>query len=785
MSVTDRTPYSLKRDGRKITDCEAEPIQAPGCIQGHGVLIAVRASDLTILQVSENCADFFDQGPADLLGERFETLFPPALVERLRWLLEHEPVERNPLYVATLEFRPGGLTVSLDLSVHTIDGCALLELEPTGCEGGNSPPDYYALVKITTGHLHAATDLESFCTIAAQQVRRITGLDRVMIYRFHPDATGDVFAEDKRSDMEAWKGQLYPAYDIPKIARDIFKKITIRPLQNATGPLAELVPLVNPDTGRALELTHCALRGASRMYTEYLANMGAAASLTMPILRNGELWGMIACQHGVPTRFPLQMRAAAEFVAQVISLELQAVNNSEHLEYARRINSVHRELIARAAEEGSLAGMMTPRPGLDKGIESAGAALLFRDRWSTGGKTPGKLELEELGVWLRKQLLEDPDSHPFFATDRLSAVYPGGSQLVREASGVLAVPVSHDCRDLIVWFRPETIQIRRWGGNPHEQPTFPGQTGSRPAPRADFATWKETLRERSAPWTEMEIEAALKLRSLAMELASNRTAQIPVPTRESAKSSEELNALAYAATHDLKDPLHSVYEYACYLKKEAEAGRTFYGAARGKLDALLRLTARMDGVLDSLLHFSRVGRLELKYEDVALEDLVRESAEMLEEGIAAAGAQIVIPRVLPRIRCDRLRVREIFLNLLSNALRFNDSDSARIEIGFFEPGEARPGWSSSPAEASKVLGRVFYVRDNGIGIEPRHQEVIFDMFKRLHGPDEYGGGTGAGLAITRKLIEQHGGSIWVDSRPGQGTAFYFTLVRKPGEMQGS
>jgi two-component system, chemotaxis family, sensor kinase Cph1 len=119
------------------------------------------------------------------------------------------------------------------------------------------------------------------------------------------------------------------------------------------------------------------------MYTQYLANMGAAASLTMPILRNGELWGMIACQHGVPTRFPLQMRAAAEFVAQVISLELQAVNNGEHLEYVRRINSVHHELIARAAEAGSLAGMRTPRPGLHTGIESAGAALLYGDRWST------------------------------------------------------------------------------------------------------------------------------------------------------------------------------------------------------------------------------------------------------------------------------------------------------------------------------------------------------------------------------------------------------------------
>jgi signal transduction histidine kinase len=156
---------------------------------------------------------------------------------------------------------------------------------------------------------------------------------------------------------------------------------------------------------------------------------------------------------------------------------------------------------------------------------------------------------------------------------------------------------------------------------------------------------------------------------------------------------------------------------------------------------------------------------------------------MLEERMAVPGAQIVIPRVLPRVRCDRLRVREIFMNLLSNALKFHDGDGVRIEIGFFTSGDARPDWSSAPAEAAKVLGRVFYVRDNGIGIEPRHQELIFDMFKRVHAPDEYGGGTGAGLAITRKLIEQHGGSIWVDSRPGQGAAFYFTLSRKPSEVQ--
>jgi chemotaxis family two-component system sensor kinase Cph1 len=232
MSDVHPVPYSVKRHGTNVRDCDAEPIQSPGCIQNHGALIAVRASDLTILQVSENSADFFGRPPQALLGQGLQTLFAAEHIDRLRAVLDEELVERNPLYVATLSLEGRGLAAAaLDLSVHTIEGCAILELELTGCEGGDSPPDYYSLVKTTAGRLHEAETLESFCTIAAQQVRRITGLDRVMIYRFHADASGEVFAEDKRSDLAAWKGQRYPAYDIPKIARDIFKKLTIRPLQ--------------------------------------------------------------------------------------------------------------------------------------------------------------------------------------------------------------------------------------------------------------------------------------------------------------------------------------------------------------------------------------------------------------------------------------------------------------------------------------------------------------------------------------------------------------------------
>jgi two-component system, chemotaxis family, sensor kinase Cph1 len=155
---------------------------------------------------------------------------------------------------------------------------------------------------------------------------------------------------------------------------------------------------------------------------------------------------------------------------------------------------------------------------------------------------------------------------------------------------------------------------------------------------------------------------------------------------------------------------------------------------------------------------------------------LRETLAALEASLKTKGAQIIILRPLPRIRCDRVRVREVFSNLIANALVFNDSDVAHVEIGHLERGEQPPDWWSWSPEASKIWGLVFYVRDNGIGIEPRHHEQIFGMFNRLHPHDAYGGGAGAGLAVTRKLIEQQGGSIWVDSRLGEGATFLFTLT---------
>jgi signal transduction histidine kinase len=193
---------------------------------------------------------------------------------------------------------------------------------------------------------------------------------------------------------------------------------------------------------------------------------------------------------------------------------------------------------------------------------------------------------------------------------------------------------------------------------------------------------------------------------------------------------------------------------------------------RQRLDSLMRLTLRMDSLLNSLLHFSRVGRTNLEFETVNLNELVEDAMEMIGAGKQDNACRISIPRPLPTIECNPVRVREIFSNLASNAIKYNLHDKPLVELTYIAPDDTIAR-QTAPQHAQ---GQIIYcVRDDGIGIEQRHFEQIFRMFKRLHGRDEFGGGMGAGLTVVQKVIQRHGGAIWLESTVGQGSCFYFTL----------
>jgi chemotaxis family two-component system sensor kinase Cph1 len=768
-SAFSNKPYSTKRHGLTIANCDSEPVQTPGCVQAHGALLVLRLSDLSILQASDNALAILGHSVEQLLGQAISMIIGADGQDQLLELLKSEPTDCNPLYLLTL---PGnsGVDRPLDVTVHTVDGVAVLEFETTGRTAA-AVPDYYGLVRKTVARVQTAGSLKQFCDVVADEIRELTGLDRVMVYKFHADGHGEVLAESRRADLSSWLGLHYPAEDIPKPAREIFTKTWIRPVPDVSDALAELVPLANPDTGKALNMTYCVLRGVSIMYTEYLRNMEVKAALTMAIRRNDELWGLIACHHYAgPRHIPYQVRAACEFLAQVVSLQHQAAEDKEHLAYRLKIEGVHQVLLAAAAREGGIVGLIDGSPSLLQGIDAGGAALFYLDRWWCTGDTPTEDELDGLGDWLKTSVLPG-SARPVYATNQLMKAYPPAVAFASVASGLLAVPVSTDGNDLILWFRPETIHTVNWGGNPHEKPTVPGPNGPRLTPRHSFELFAESVRQQSLPWKAVEIEAAAGFRFLVAELMAGRAGQRTVLHTDLARSNEELDAFAYVASHDLKEPLRGIHRYASQLLEDSAPDND---ESRTRLNGVVRLTLRMDSLLDSMLQFSRVGGTDLPMEVIDLNEVVTEARELVGSR-TTRDSDVLVPRTLPTVRCDRIQVRQIFVNLLSNALKYTDAVPKRIEVGYISRGEKHPRPGCPPGSENHTI---YYVADNGIGIQEKHFTQIFKLFKRLHTQDSYGGGTGAGLTIVRKLVEQHDGQIWVDSVAGHGSTFYFTLPGK-------
>jgi light-regulated signal transduction histidine kinase (bacteriophytochrome) len=248
------------------------------------------------------------------------------------------------------------------------------------------------------------------------------------------------------------------------------------------------------------------------------------------------------------------------------------------------------------------------------------------------------------------------------------------------------------------------------------------------------------------------------------ERVEERTRELQQRNEELNQSNKELDDFAYIASHDLKEPLRGIHNFSNFLLEDYADKLDAEG--RSKLETLMRLTRRMETLIDSLLQFSRLGRVDLGLDRVNLNEIVAEVLDSLAISLREERVEVKVPRPLPTVRADRARVGEIFQNLIVNAMKYNDKPEKWVEIGWLENVGGPP---------------VFYVRDNGIGIPEKHQEAVFRIFKRLHGRDKYGGGTGAGLTIAKKIVERHHGRIWLDSSAGSGTTFYFTL--QEGEVR--
>ncbi len=243
---------------------------------------------------------------------------------------------------------------------------------------------------------------------------------------------------------------------------------------------------------------------------------------------------------------------------------------------------------------------------------------------------------------------------------------------------------------------------------------------------------------------------------------------------ELARINQELDDFAHIASHDLREPLRGLRLYAGILNQDYAA--RLDDGARKKLDTMVRLCDRLDVIIESLLQYSRVGRQEFLSAETDLNQLVADVLSSLQVSLDEGRVEVHIPECLPRVVCDPVRIREVFHNLIVNAMKYNDAEKKLIEIGSFMEIPDDRDLDQWGGEGDRR--QVFYVSDNGIGIPEEHRDTVFRLFKRLHPAQRYGAGTGFGLTMTKKIVERHGGRIWVESKPGQGATFYFTLGKK-------
>jgi light-regulated signal transduction histidine kinase (bacteriophytochrome) len=477
--------------------------------------------------------------------------------------------------------------------------------------------------------------------------------------------------------------------------------------------------------------------------------------MSISLLKEGRLWGLISCTHMSGSKYlPYEVRAACEFVGQFMSSFIATKEGHEHYDQRIRAKSIQGRLLERMTRTADFAAELCQSPPeLLELTGATGAAVYFNGRMIILGKAPGDEQLQELIRWLSSR----PVSQEVFATNCLSRHYPESEAFKDVAAGLIAASMSRGRHNYVLWFRPEVVRTVEWGGNPHKSVDMRDDQ-PRLHPRKSFALWKETVRGESLPWKDYELEAARELRRNIIDIVLERSEELLKLNTELERSNVELDSFAYAASHDLKEPLRGIHNYASLVLRE-DAG-SLRPSNRTRMETVVRLTQRMESLINSLLHYSQVGRMELSLRETDLNDVLSSVLEVLKPRIEEARAEVRVPEPLPPARCDRVRMMEVFTNLITNALKYNDKEKKWVELG---------------SRRLPDLGTAYYVRDNGIGIKPEYHDTIFRIFKRLHGRDKYGGGTGTGLTIVKRLIERHNGRIWVESTSGEGTAFFFTL----------
>ncbi|WP_439625993.1 GAF domain-containing protein [Gemmata sp.] len=495
------------------TTCEDEPVHAPGAVQPFGVLLAMDPTSLVVRHASANSNEALGPDAPSPIGATAADLLGPAAEEALRAALAGDGlVTPRPIPVSP---RAAGPRPWHGVA-HALGALVFVELEPAD-EHPASPVAWLSAVRAAVEHLAAAATTAEFCAAAARHVRALTGYDRVMVYRFDADWNGEVVGEERHADLEPFLGLHYPASDIPARTRALFLANRVRVIPDAAAEPVPVAPDRDGRTGLPLDLGRCLLRAVAPVHREYMRNMGVRASLTASLVVGGRLWGLIACHHATPRRPGPAEREACDLLARVASGSLAHLADAEDRAHLAALAAALKRVEARARVTAPpIAALANDATDLLALVGAAGAVVWRAGREVLIGRTPPAGAIPGLVGWVRAA------AAPLVATDRLGGVHAPAREFAGVASGLLALEVSREADEYVLWFRPELLRAVTWGGDPHARP----DAGGRASPRRSFAAWQETVRGCSAPWRPAEVENAGRVREVLLAAGAGSVARL-------------------------------------------------------------------------------------------------------------------------------------------------------------------------------------------------------------------------------------------------------------------
>jgi light-regulated signal transduction histidine kinase (bacteriophytochrome) len=711
-----------------VANCDQEPIHALGSIQSHGALLCFDATGI-LLAKSATAQRWL--GPLPALGERLAPHHLDPIGRRTIEIALAEPTRE----VESIECDgASGSGQRFDLVVHWSGHTLIAEWEQVAPDAPS--PGYYAtLAQRAIQHLQQVehADVASLLQDTVEAVRAMTGFDRVMGYRFLQDDSGQVVAESKHDDLVPFLHQRYPAGDIPAQARRLYILHPIRQIVSVDSAPVPIEPALHPRSGQPYDLSHSILRSVSPIHIEYLKNMGVAASMSISIVINGRLWGLIACHHMANYRAPLAVRLSCTVLTQVLSILVERVEFKRRVVQDLRVATLGREItsIIRDAPDFA-AGVMSASPSLRQLIDCDDIAILIDQRVLPLGRrsienAPG-IANDVQSLRILSEHMTDAHLDLLTATSIAAELpfLPPIRTNQGEAAGLVAIQLVGEVRVTVIWLRDELVETICWAGPP-DKIVAQGPNGPRLTPRGSFEVWKQTVRGSCREWSAFDSDAVRSAKALFQEVALDRMRE----------SDRERMTLLATLGHDLRDPLQAI-NLAMQLMGKGLANST---------DTAKRVegsTRRMQSLISYILDVSRIRSgigLGLVCAPVSLDGLLETVVE--EVRFAFPGREIVLDtEKLGLADLDEDRFVQGLSNLLSNARQHGVRDEPIVLAGRNIDGERR------------------------ISVKNRTTKRLTVPFRRLIDPFKGGAlnvdnpsGLGLGLFIANAIFVGHGAAF--------------------------